>query len=125
MTYPLIKSSFDTFFDNILCSRQEFLKYEIGKFTIRYSKTKAKERRQKIEENLRTLERDLKNDKNIKTNIKKEELSMMYDEVCIDIKIRSGCNWYDLGENFNKFFLSIKKKNGCQNTLGNIEWRAH
>ena len=35
---------------------------------------------------------------------------MMYDEVCIDIKIRSGCNWYDLGENFNKFFLSIKKK---------------
>lgn len=50
---------------------------------------------------------------------------MMYNEVCIDIKIRSGCNCYDLGENFNKFFLSIKKKNGCQNTLGNIEWRAH
>lgn len=49
----------------------------------------------------------------------------MYNEVCIDIKIRSGCNCYDLGENFNKFFLSIKKKNGCQNTLGNIEWRTH
>ena len=62
-----------------------FLKYEICKFPIRYSKTKARESCEKIktlEENLKTLKQDLKNDKNILNyNINKEELSMIYDAI--------------------------------------------
>ena len=60
-----IKSSFDAIFEYNLHSRWKFLKYKIRKFTIKYSK-KAKERREKIktfEENLGTLEQDLKNTK--------------------------------------------------------------
>lgn len=66
----VIESSFDTIFENSPHSRWEFLKYELHKFTIRCSKAKAKERREKIktlEENLRTLKQDLKNGKNIWT----------------------------------------------------------
>ena len=57
-----IKSSFDIF-ENNSYSRLDLLKYEMHKFTMRYAKTKARERRKKIkslEENLRTLELDLK-----------------------------------------------------------------
>ena len=56
-----IKSSFDTIFESNPHSRWTFLKYEIRKFTIKYS-IKAKERCEKIrtfEENLRTLEQNL------------------------------------------------------------------
>ena len=91
------KSSFDTIFENNPHSRWEFLKYGILKFTIRYSKTKARERREKIktlEENLRTLEQGLKNDENtLNHNIKKEDLSMIYDEVGNGIKVRSSCKY--------------------------------
>ena len=65
-----IKSSFDTIFENNLHSTWEFLKYDIRKLTIRYSKAKARERREKIEtleEKLRTLKQDLKNEENILT----------------------------------------------------------
>ena len=61
-----IKSSIETMFENKFHSRWEYLKHEIHKFTIRYSKTKARERHEKIktlEGNLRTLEQDLKTTK--------------------------------------------------------------
>ena len=58
-----IKSSFGTIFEDNPHNRLEFLKYEIHKFTMRYSKTKAREKREKIksfEKTLRALELDLK-----------------------------------------------------------------
>ena len=110
-----IKSYFDTIFESKPHGRWEFLKYEIRKFTIRYSKTKARKRREKkLEGNLRTLEQGLKNDKNMlnykKNKRRKEELSMIYDEIGNGIKVRSRCNWYEFGEKSNKFFLNLKKK---------------
>ena len=45
---------------------------------------------------------------------------MIYDEVGNGIKVRNRCNCYEFGEKFNRFFLNIKKKRGCQNTLRNI-----
>lgn len=89
------------------------LMHEIYKFTIRYSTTKARERREKIltfEGNLRT---GSKNDENILSyNIKKEKLSMTYDEVGNSIKVKNRCNWYEFGKKSNKFLLNPGKKCG-------------
>lgn len=61
--------------------------------------------KKRLEENLRTLEQDLKNDKNIfNCVINKEELSMICDEVGNGIKGRSLCDWYEFGEKSNKLF---------------------
>ena len=91
-----IINSFDTILGNNPHTQWEFLKYEIRKFTIQYSKVKAKKRREKtktLEENLKTLESDLKNEENIlQYNIQREELNMTYDEISNGIKIRSRCN---------------------------------
>ena len=54
-----IINSFDTIFENNPYTQWELLKYEIRKFTMQYSKVKAKERREKtkaLEENLKTFE---------------------------------------------------------------------
>ena len=119
-----IINSFDTIFENNPHTQWEFLKYEIHKFTMQYSKVKAKERRKKtktLEENLKTLESDLKNEENIlQYNIQREELNMIYDEISNGIKIRSRCNWFEFGEKSNKFFLNLEKKRGSQNTIRKI-----
>ena len=117
-------NSFDKIFENNPHSQWEFLKYEIRKFTMAYSKMKAKERREKtkiLEENLKTLESDLNNKENIyQYNIQKEELNMIYDEISNGIKIRSQCNWFEFGEKSNKFFLNLEKKRGSKNTIRKI-----
>ena len=119
-----IINSFDTILENNPHTQWEFLKYEIRKFTIQYSKVKAKKRREKtktLEENLKTLESDLKNEENIlQYNIQREELNMIYDEISNGIKIRSRCNWFEFGEKSNKFFLNLEKKRGSQNTIRKI-----
>ena len=52
----------------------------------------------KFEENLKTLESDLKNEENIlQYNIQREELNMIYDEISNGIKIRIRCNWFEFG----------------------------
>ena len=84
----------------------EFLKYEIHKFTISFSKNKTKSMREKLnlvkKQNL--LEGKLNcNEAKDEYNVCKENLNVVYDEIANGIKIRSRCNWYKLGEKSNKF----------------------
>ena len=39
-----------------------------------------------------------------------EDLEKVYDEIATGIRIRSKCNWYELGEKSNKYFLNLEKK---------------
>ena len=41
----------------------------------------------------------------------------MYEEISNGIKIRSRCNWYELGEKSNRYFLNLEKSRACQNIL--------
>ena len=99
----------------------EFLKYEIRKFTIDYSKTAAKIRKQHkidLEHKLKNLENNLTSEENRKLyNHYKNELETIYDHIADGIKIRSKCEWYEHGEKSTKFFLNLEKKRGVQNRI--------
>ena len=86
----------------------EFLKYEIRKFTIVYSKTAAKIRKQleiDLEQKLKNLENNLTSEENRKLyNHYKNELETIYDPIADSIGIRSKCEWYEHGEKSAEFF---------------------
>ena len=115
--------NFDTKNDCV-CTRQlkwEFLKYEIRKFTIHYTKGLAKERKQKIlnlESELKKLEISLDDANTLgKYNCIKNELEAIYDHIAEGIRIRSKCDWYEHGEKSTKFLLNLEKQRGAQNTI--------
>ena len=99
----------------------EFLKYEIRKFTIRYTKGLAKERKQKIlnlESELKKLENSLGDANNLgQYNSIKNELEAIYDHVSEGIRIRSKCDWYEYDKKSTKFFLNLEKQQGAQNKI--------
>ena len=99
----------------------EFLKYEIRKFTIHYTKGLAKERKQKIlnlESELKKLEISLGDANNLgQYNSIKNELEAIYDHIAEGIRIRSKCDWYEHGEKSTIFFENLEKQRGVQNTI--------
>ena len=111
--------SLDSNIDNQL--RWELLKYEIRKFSIKFSKTKAKSERMKrtdLENKLKNMEKDLDTTKTFKLYTKcKEELDAIYQNIAEGIKIRSKCNWYEQGEKSTKYFLNLEKKNAIQGQI--------
>ena len=119
-----VKTSFHSNFENNEHFKWEFLKYEIRKFTIVYSKNKAKRKREKVsflENKLKDLEQNLNNkETNLQYNSFKGKVNDIYEEISHGIKIRSCCNWYELGEKSNKYFLNVEKSRACQNILRKI-----
>ena len=105
-----IINSFNSDFNHQM--KWEFLKYEIPKFTISFSKNKTKSMREKklnLEKKLKLLEGKLNcNEAKDQYNVCKENLNVIYDEIAHGIKI-SRCNWYVLGEKSNKFSLNLEK----------------
>ena len=99
----------------------EFLKYEIWKFTIDYSKKAAKIRKQHkidLEHKLKNLENNLTSEENRKLyNHYKNELETIYDRIVDGIRTRSKCEWNEHGEKSTKFFLNFEKKRGVQNKI--------
>ena len=53
-------------------------------------------------------------------NVCKENLNVIYNEIADGIKIRSRCNWYELGEKSNKFFLNLEKYQASHNTIRKV-----
>jgi len=97
--------------------RWELLKYEIRKFTIAFSKAKAKKSRATLE----LLEAKIKDIENIpnweriekltKEHIKaKLELDKYYDYITEGLILRSKVNWYEYGEKSNKYFLTLERR---------------
>ena len=94
-------------------SKWEYLKYEIRKFTINFSKNKAKNKIKEkafLENKINKLEQVLDDNNNNKIDyeICKGKLNEIYDDISNGIKIRSKCNWYEYGEKSSKFFLTWK-----------------
>ena len=92
----------------------EFLKHEIQKFMIDYSKTAAKLRKQHkidLEHKLKNLEKNLTSEENRKLyNHYKNELETIYDHIVDSIKMRSKYKWHDHGEKSTKLFLNYEEK---------------
>ena len=104
--------------------RWEFLKYEIRKFTINFSKKLVKEEnkdRNFLEKELKKLEKNLNN---LQTNEYylgcKQKLQNIYTKKVNGIRIRSKCNWYENGEKSTKFFLNLEKYRATQGCLRTI-----
>ena len=122
----LIKNVLNNFDqDNIVDPqfRWEYLKYEIRKFSIHFSKDiglNKKIEKMYLENKLKTLETRpdfIDNPEYTETN---EKLDKIYQEKINGIRIRSKCNWYEHGEKSSKFFLSLEKSRAVQNQIRNI-----
>ena len=84
----------------------EYLKYEIRKFTIQYTKRLAKalrNEREYLEEKLKLLEQN--SESNLSDNPEyyecKTKLEDIYEIQVDGIKTRSKCMWYEFGEKFS------------------------
>ena len=103
--------------------RWEYLKYEIRKFSIHFSKDIARNKkieRTYLENKLKTLESRpnfVNSPEYTETN---EKLDKIYQEKANGIRIRSKCNWYEHGEKSSKFFLNLEKSRAVQNQIRNI-----
>ena len=92
--------------------RWEFLKYEVRKFSRRFSKTLAKELREELqilqnksklyEHNLKCFE----NEDYLRCKVRLEEI---YEIKTNGVKIRNKWDWYEYGEKSSKFFLNLEK----------------
>ena len=95
-------------------SKWEFLKYEIRKFSISFSKNLAKTERiiqTNLESRIKTLEQNLKNEEDFNAySLCRLELENIYDKKAEGAKIRSKCEWYQHGEKPTKFFLNLEKQ---------------
>ena len=93
-----IKHLARSFLCNDICNmnaqlRRELLKYEIRKFTIDYTKRKAKEKRKQqvcLDSELKKLENNLENSDNLrKYGSLKNDLELIYDHIAEGVRLRS------------------------------------
>ena len=100
--------------------RWEFLKYEVKKFSGKFSKILAKKLREEfrvLENKLKLHEQNLKcfeNEDYLRCKLRLEEI---YKTKANGVKIRSICNWYENGEKSSKFFLNLEKNCFVQNQI--------
>ena len=91
------------------------------KFTISYSKIRAKNNRKiknDLENKLKNLENDLNNyNKLQKYNKIKSELEEIYEKFVESAKVRSKCTWYEEGEKSTKYFLNLEKKRALRGQI--------
>ena len=105
-------------------AKLELLKFEIKKFSIKFSKEKAKLTRINRETLEKNLESMLAENVDPESEIFKkthEDLEKLYDEIAEGIRIRSKCNWYELGEKSTKYFLNLEKKNAKSSTITKLD----
>ena len=113
----------ELFNENILDDQVnwEYLKYNFRKYTINFSKKLAKNTNKNIvdlETKLMHFEKSYANYvDNIDYKVCKQQLDAIYKEKAKWIKIRSKCNWYDLGEKFTKLFLDLEKHRAIQSQI--------
>ena len=101
-----VKNQFNPAFGNKAHVQWELFKYEIWKFTIEFSKSKAKlkcEKLSRLEGKLTELEQNLSNDEaKEQYNAYRGEINEIYNKISNGIKIRSKCDWYGFGGKSDK-----------------------
>ena len=98
--------------DQVRC---EYLKYEVRKFSIKFSKAQAKKLRLErvlLEKNLKNLESNMNNHEEY--NDCKTHFEQIYKIKANGTKIRSKCEWYEHGKTSSKFFLNLEKTRAIQ-----------
>ena len=103
--------------------RWEFLKYEIRKFSIEFSKLQAqntKKEKMFLENKLKKLENNTNCMENLEYIDCRNKLDKIYEQKINGIRIRSICDWYEYGEKSSKFFLNLEKTRSTQSTIRNI-----
>ena len=122
----LIKSTLETLDTgriNDLQVRWEYLKYEIRKFSIEFSKLQAqntKKEKMFLENKLKKLENNTNCMENLEYIDCRNKLDKIYEQIINGIRIRSKCDWYEHREKSSKFFLSLEKTISTQSTIRNI-----
>ncbi|KAL9981735.1 hypothetical protein ACROYT_G010478 [Oculina patagonica] len=106
----------------------DWLKYNIRKETITYSKAKAKERREKIkriEHKLKIAEEKLADSPNDDTQNEIDTLKSAYEKeyeyITKGAIIRSRATWYEKGEKNNKYFLNLQNNKKTKSTIRKLE----
>ena len=104
--------------------RWECLKYEIQKFTIRFSKNLLKEvtkETQSLKEKVKHFESSVTNYHNDLQYIEyKERLNTIYSKKVNGKQIRSKCYWCESGGKSTKFFLNLEKSRSSQGVVRSI-----
>ena len=100
----------------------DWLKYNIRKHAILFSKKKAKERsameknlQQVYEEATKKFEQDPSNSNLNTLNEAKEILESYYEEKTRGVIIRARAQWHEHGERSTKYFLNLEKRNHVKN----------
>ena len=112
----------ELFTENILDDqvKWEYLKYNIRKYTIKFSKELAKNTNKTIhdlETKLKLYEKPENYVDNIDYKVCKLQLDEIYEKKAEGIRIRSKCNWYEHGEKSTNFFLNLEKHRGIQSQI--------
>ena len=98
----------------------EIMKFKIRRFTMSYAKARAQEKRKHMldmEKTIEDLETNLDEQQNDKYCKAKAEFEKLWDEKTQGLIIRSRCNWYEMGEKNNSYFLGLEKTNKALSTV--------
>ena len=105
----------------------DLIKYRIRQFSIKYSKEKTREKRErvsKIEKRLQTCEEQCSKCPSDENFEQLENLQIEYDDIYEDLAkgaiIRSKANWYEKGERSNKYFLKLESHNKSKSSVRKI-----
>ena len=105
-------------------SKWEYLKYEIRKFSISFSKNLAKKERivqTNLENRIKTVEQNLKNEEDFYAyNLCKLELKNIYDKKTERAKLCNKYEWYQYGEKLTRFFLNLEKQKAINTTVRHL-----
>jgi len=106
----------------------DLIKYRIRQFTMKYSKEKARKRREDllmIETSLKRCEEACSVDPSELNLENLENMKMKYDShfECLSkgAIIRSRANWYEKGEKSNKYFLNLESYRGAKSCIARSE----
>ena len=98
-------------------ARWEFLKYEIQKNSIQFSKTLSKIKNRELENKFKVFEANSILQCDNEYLDCKERLDNLYQEQINGIHIGSRCDWYKYGEKSSKFFLNLEKSHTIQGQI--------
>ena len=106
----------------------DWIKYNIRKETIQYSKVKAKQRRERmimIENKLKLAEEKVAEIPTIANQNELENLKIEYEKeyeyITRGAITRSRASWYEKGEKNNKYFLNLERNNKRKSTIRKVE----
>ena len=102
--------------------RWEFLKYEIKKLSIEFSKLQVQNTKKEkifLENKPKKLEDNTNYIENLEYIDCRNKLDKIYEQKINGMRIRSKSDWYKYGEKSSKFFLNLEKTRATQSTNRN------